>query len=98
MEIALLVRMFCLRSINYNISVIVEVQEWFESCVIRNYANPITDLKIMINENQRGFLFKNGKYVKMLTAGKYYAFCGKEIDGEMSFSGEKTNNCPPLRR
>lgn len=39
-------------AINYNISVIVEVQEWFESCVIKNYANPITDLKIMINENE----------------------------------------------
>ena len=39
-------------AINYNISVIVEVQEWFESCVIRNYANPITDLKIMIYENE----------------------------------------------
>ena len=39
-------------AINYNISVIVEVQEWFESCVIRNYANPITDLKIMINESE----------------------------------------------
>ena len=39
-------------AINYNIPVIVEVQEWFESCVIRNYANPITDLKIMINENE----------------------------------------------
>ena len=39
-------------AINYNIPVIVEVQEWFESCVIRNYANPVTDLKIMINENE----------------------------------------------
>lgn len=39
-------------AINYNIPVIVEVQEWFESCVIRNYANPITDLKIMINKNE----------------------------------------------
>ena len=39
-------------AINYNIPVIVEVQEWFESCVIINYANPITDLKIMINENE----------------------------------------------
>ena len=39
-------------AINYNIPVIVEVQEWFDSCVIRNYANPITDLKIMINENE----------------------------------------------
>ena len=27
--------------------------------------------KIIVNENQRGFLFKNGKYVKMLTPGKY---------------------------
>lgn len=36
--------------------------------------------KIIINENQRGFLFKNGKYVKMLTAGKYYIFGGKEIE------------------
>ena len=39
-------------AINYNIPAIVEVQEWFESCVIMNYANPITDLKIMINENE----------------------------------------------
>lgn len=36
--------------------------------------------KIIINENQRGFLFKNGKYVKMLTAGKYYIGGGKEIE------------------
>lgn len=36
--------------------------------------------KIIINENQRGFLFKNGKYVKMLDAGKYYTLCGKEIE------------------
>lgn len=36
--------------------------------------------KIIINENQRGFLFKNGKYVKMLTAGKYYTYGGKEIE------------------
>lgn len=36
--------------------------------------------KIIINENQRGFLFKNGRYVKMLAAGKYYTFGGKEIE------------------
>ena len=39
-------------AINYNIPVIVEVQEWFESCVIRNYANPITDLDVMIAEDE----------------------------------------------
>lgn len=36
--------------------------------------------KIIINENQRGFLFKNGKYVKMLTAGKYYTSKNSEIE------------------
>ncbi|MBQ7380248.1 MAG: slipin family protein [Clostridia bacterium] len=35
--------------------------------------------KIIIHENQRGFLFKNGKYVKVLTPGKYYVFGGREI-------------------
>lgn len=36
--------------------------------------------KTIINENQRGFLFKNGKYVKMLTAGKYYTYGNREIE------------------
>ncbi|MBQ8235660.1 MAG: slipin family protein, partial [Clostridia bacterium] len=36
--------------------------------------------KMIINENQKGFLFKNGKYTKTLDAGKYYLFGGKEIE------------------
>lgn len=36
--------------------------------------------KIIINENERGFLFKNGKYIKMLTAGKYRIFSNSEIE------------------
>ena len=36
--------------------------------------------KIIINENQKGFLFKNGKYIKMLDAGKYYLFGGRDIE------------------
>ena len=36
--------------------------------------------KVIINENQRGLLFKNGKYVKMLSAGKYFSYGGKEIE------------------
>ena len=36
--------------------------------------------KIIINENQRGFLFKNGKYVKMLTPGKYYTSKNSEVE------------------
>ncbi len=35
---------------------------------------------IIINENERGFLFKNGKYIKVLGAGKYRTFGGKEIE------------------
>ncbi|MBQ9746280.1 MAG: slipin family protein [Clostridia bacterium] len=35
--------------------------------------------KIIIKENQKGFLFKNGKYVKLLGAGKYYLYGGRDI-------------------
>ena len=40
-------------AINYNIPVIAEVQEWFESCIIRNYANPRAEQNIMIAEDER---------------------------------------------
>ena len=36
--------------------------------------------KMIINENQKGFLFRNGKYIKLLGAGKYYLFGGKHIE------------------
>ena len=36
--------------------------------------------KVIINENQRGFLFKNGRYVRMLGAGKYHLFGDSEIE------------------
>lgn len=39
-------------AINYNIPVIVEVQEWFESCIIRNYADPRAEQHIMISEDE----------------------------------------------
>ncbi len=35
--------------------------------------------KIIINENQKGLLFKNGKYVKLLDAGKYHLYGGRQI-------------------
>lgn len=38
-------------AINYNISVIAEVQEWFESCIIRNYGNPMVELEVMFSED-----------------------------------------------
>ncbi|MDD6204527.1 MAG: slipin family protein [Firmicutes bacterium] len=36
--------------------------------------------KIIINENQKGFLFKNGKYIELLGAGKYRLYGGREIE------------------
>lgn len=36
--------------------------------------------KIVINENQKGFLFKNGRCIKLLDAGKYHTFGGREIE------------------
>ena len=38
-------------AINYDIPVIAEVQKWFESCVIRNYANPVVGSTVMISKN-----------------------------------------------
>lgn len=38
-------------AINYNIPVIVEVQEWFESCIIRSYGNPIVEMEVMFSED-----------------------------------------------
>ena len=39
-------------AINYDIPVIAEVQKWFESCVIRNYANPMVDSTVMISKDE----------------------------------------------
>ena len=38
-------------AINYDIPVIAEVQSWFESCIIRNYANPVVDHMVMFSQN-----------------------------------------------
>lgn len=38
-------------AINYNIPVITEVQEWFESCIIRSYANPVAEMQIMVSDD-----------------------------------------------
>lgn len=40
-------------AINYNIPVITEVQEWFEACIIRNYANPIAEMQIMLSDDEK---------------------------------------------
>lgn len=35
---------------------------------------------VIINEKQKGFLFKNGRYIKLLEPGKYRLFGGREIE------------------
>jgi AAA15 family ATPase/GTPase len=40
-------------AINYDILVITEVQNWFESCIIRNYANSVVEHQIMISRDER---------------------------------------------
>ena len=40
-------------AITYNFHVIAEVQTWFESCIIRNYANPIVEHNIMLSEDEQ---------------------------------------------
>lgn len=40
-------------AINYNFQCIVEVQEWFESCIIRNYAIPEVETNILMSDNEK---------------------------------------------
>ena len=35
---------------------------------------------VIINENERGLLFKNGKFIRLLGAGKYRIFGGRDIE------------------
>ena len=39
-------------AINYDIPVIAEVQSWFESCIIQNYANPVVDHMVVFSQNE----------------------------------------------
>ena len=40
-------------SITYNIPVIAEVQEWFESCIIRNYASPAAERRFILPDDEK---------------------------------------------
>ena len=40
----------------------------------------VNKMKTIINENQRGLLFKNGKFEKYLNPGKYYSFLNSDIE------------------
>lgn len=41
-------------AINYDIPIIAAVQDWFESCIIRSYANPVVEQQIMLSQEQNG--------------------------------------------
>lgn len=49
--------------------------------------------KLIIQENQKGFLFKNGRYVRLLEAGRYYLSGNSEV--VLSDLGEplRVSNC-----
>ena len=49
--------------------------------------------KVIINEKQKGFLFKNGKYMGLLNAGKYYLYGGREIQVTTLAAPLVSGNC-----
>lgn len=49
--------------------------------------------KVIISENQRGFLFRNGKLVKFLEAGKYYTYGDREIEVVSVQGGLHSDKC-----
>jgi len=50
--------------------------------------------KIIVNENQKGLLFKNGRFIKHLDAGKYYLFGGKEAEILSVDTALRSEKCP----
>lgn len=40
-------------AINYDIPMITKVQSWFESCIIRSYANPVVERQIMLSRDEK---------------------------------------------
>lgn len=40
-------------AINYDIPIIAEVQNWFESCIVRSYANPVVDRQVMVSRDEK---------------------------------------------
>ena len=49
---------------------------------------------VIINENERGFLFKNGKYAGVLGAGKYREYGGRRIELSSLDEEVKSGICP----
>ena len=49
---------------------------------------------VIINEKQKGLVFENGKFVKILSAGKYRFFKNKEVDVLNIMQRVYTDKCP----
>ncbi len=49
-------------AINYSIPEINEVMGWFESCIIRSYANPVAESQILLTENEDS----NKRFINMM--------------------------------
>lgn len=51
-------------------------------------------MKIIINENMKGLLFKNGQFIKLLGAGKYRTWGGKAIESVSLDAPLESDHCP----
>ncbi len=50
--------------------------------------------KIVVNENERGLLFENGRYRKLLGPGPYILWGGREVETVPLASSLKSKKCP----
>ena len=54
----------------------------------------VLHMKTILYENQRGFLFKNGRYIKMLMPGKYHTFGSSTIEIQNLETRSLSSFCP----
>jgi len=50
--------------------------------------------KIIVQENQKGFLFQNGRFKKLIGPGKYYLFGDREIETVSGNHAVQSKQCP----
>lgn len=50
--------------------------------------------KVIVNEKEKGFLFKDGKFVKLLEPGKYWVSGGKKIELTPLYGEIRSEYCP----
>lgn len=75
-------------AINYDIPIIVEVQHWFESCIICDYANPVVERTLMHSDEDKNNVIKALNDVGVDLTGYRFDESEKELYTQRNIDGK----------